>query len=134
MKELSLAVVGVAHPNKRGPTRLFAIQSTSPGDPITLVREPKNPADVYAIMVHNERGEMMGYLTAERAAWLAPMLDRGRVITAVFQGAASFGAYIRAAFDGKQPTLPPPQQLLAQPDDGADPESDFYPDDEWPDE
>jgi len=125
----SLAVVGADYPNKRGPTRHFAIALCKPGDPIELRREPKNPKDERAVAVYSPQGVQMGYLSAERAAWIAPMLDRGRVIKAVFQERLEYGAAIRVAFDGDEPTLPERENRESHTGD-----PDFYPDPIYPDD
>ena len=103
---LSLAVVGADYPNKRGPGRRFEIELCVPGEPVQLVPEPKNPADPRAVAVFSARGVQIGYLTAERAPWIGSMLAEGKEVHAIFQRKASFGAFIRAAFDGEDPTLP----------------------------
>lgn len=114
MRALSLAVVGADYPNKgKSPGRRFEIAVCAPGDPVQLVHELKNPADENAIAVLSERGVQLGYLTAERAPLILKYMRDGHDVAAVFQGAASFGAYIRIAFDGEVPVLPesePPQQ------------------------
>jgi len=127
--QFSLAVVGVEYPNRKGPTRHFAIALCEPGDPVELRREPKNPKDHYAIAVFNRREMQMGYLSAERAAWLAPMLDRGRVMRAIFQQPVQYGAVIRLAFDGEEPLLPTRENA-----DTHGEEPDFYPDEIYPDD
>ncbi|MES2289317.1 MAG: HIRAN domain-containing protein [Pseudomonadota bacterium] len=106
MKHLTLAVVGAEFPNKRGPTRRFAIELLRPGDPVQLIPEPKNPKDPRAIAVFDASGVQMGYLTAERAPLIGNSLRVGREIQAVFQGRAPFGCYIRVAFDGAAIDLP----------------------------
>ena len=130
LKALSLAVVGAGHPNKRGPARRYGIALCAPGDPIELRREPKNEYDENAIAVFGHDTQL-GYVRSERAALLAPMIDRGRELCAIFQEGTNYGAVIRVAFDGETPTLPEPG--------GGDPTSDdsrdgFYPDDIYPDE
>lgn len=126
-RDLSLTVVGVQYPNKRGPTRHFAIMLCRSGDPIELRREPKNPKDENAVAVFNATGMQMGYLSAERAPWISGMLLKGRVITAIFQVPAEYGAVIRIAFDGAKPTLPPVRE-------STEDDPDFYPDEIYPDE
>lgn len=63
----SLAIVGAAYPNKRGPGRLFEIHMCSPGEPVTLRKEPRNPADSRAIGVYSARDVQLGYVRAEDA-------------------------------------------------------------------
>jgi hypothetical protein len=132
ISQLSLAVVGADFPNrtKRGPTRRFEILLCSPGEPVHLVPEPKNPADPRAIAVYSCRGVQLGYLTAERCGWIGKMIGEGREVRAIFQRAASYGAVVRAAFDGEGPTLPddPVRQPPESGDDG------FYPDPEYSDD
>ena len=103
---LTLAVVGANFPNKRGPTRRFAINLCRPGDLVQLVREPKNPADPRAIQVQSAEGLVMGYLTAERCGLIGQQMARGRTVNAIFQEATEYGALIRVAYDAI-PILPP---------------------------
>lgn len=123
MRQLSLHVVGAAHPNKRGGNRRFEILLCAPGEPVELRPEPKNPADPNAIAVFSARGIQIGYLTAERAPWIGAMLGRGRDVTAVFQQATAAGAAIRVAFDGEAPVLPVAAAPAAKADDSG-----FWPD------
>lgn len=121
---LTLAVVGVDYPNKgKSPARRFEIALCRPGDPIELHPEPKNPADENAIAVYSERDVQLGYLTAERSPLILKYVRDGHEPRAIFQSAASFGAYIRVAFDGERPLLP--AAPAAQ--QGAD-DSGFWPD------
>jgi hypothetical protein len=103
---LSLAVVGADYPNKKGPGRRFEIELCASGETVQLVPEPKNPADPRAVAVYSARAVQIGYLTAERCGWIGGLLADGRKISAIFQRKTSYGAVIRAAFDGEQPTLP----------------------------
>jgi len=123
---LSLAVVGARFPNRRGPDRRFEILLCKPGDPVSLIPEPKNRADERAVAVFSLRGVQIGYLTAERCGWIGRMIREGREIRAIFQKPTQFGAVIRAAFDGAEPHLPAPESesRAAAPDD----ESGFWPD------
>ncbi len=127
MRALSLHVVGADHPNRGGGNRRFEILLCRPGEPVTLVPEPRNPVDPDAVMVMSARGVQIGYCTADRAAWIAGMLRGGRVIHAIFQQPTPAGAAIRIAFDGAMPSLPhpaPPSGDTADPDVGPD----FWPD------
>lgn len=125
---ITLAVVGADYPNKRGPTRRFELAICQPGEPVELRPEPKNPADERAIAVYSERGIQIGYLTAERCGRIGQLMHQGVEIAAIFQEHASFGAYIRVAFDGDVPVLPPAQEPQTPPE----PEPEWYSDEEWP--
>ena len=125
MRALSLAVVGADYPNRRGPGRRFEIELCTPGEPVELVPEPKNPADPRAVAVMSSRGVQIGYLTAERCGWIGSMLRERREIRAVFQSKASLGAIIRVAFDGASPTVPTQNGRQSPEENVAD---DFYPD------
>lgn len=124
LPQISLAVVGADHPNKRGPSRRFELEMCEPGEPVALLPEPKNPADPRAIAVYSCRGIQIGYLSAERAPRIGQIIRQGIAVSAVFQEHARFGAYIRAAFD-EHPVLPARRGT-------PEPELDRYPDGEWP--
>ena len=132
--ELSLAVVGAAHPNKDGGNRRSEIIFCTPGEPVELRPEPKNPVDPQAVAVFSARSFQIGYLTAERAPWIGAMLKEGRPVLAIFQQETDFGAWIRANLDGAPPTLPPPQPAGGDEDPAVDWDPDFYPDEEPPEE
>ena len=129
-RQLSLAVVGADHPNRKGPTRRFEIAITKPGESVELVREPRNPADERAVAVFSQRGVQLGYLSAERAPWIGGMLLGGRQIIAIFQRATDYGAVIRIALDGARPALPDGCEDVAREADT----SGFVPDEIWPDD
>jgi hypothetical protein len=130
---LTLAVVGADYPNKgKSPSRRFEIALCAPGDPIELRPEPKNPADENAIAVFSERGVHLGYLTAERAPLIGKYMRDGHDVAAVFQSDASFGAYIRVAFDGEQPDLTKISSPGRNPESADD--SGFWPDPIYDDE
>lgn len=57
--------------------RRKAVGNCDPGEPLTLKREPGNKADPNAVMIFNEEGELVGYLSRYRAEQVAPMLDAG---------------------------------------------------------
>lgn len=128
MRELSLHVVGADHPNRGGGNRRFEILLCTPGEAVTLVPEPRNPVDPDAVMVLSGRGVQIGYLTADRAAWIVGMLRGGREVAGIFQQATPMGAAIRVAFDGAVPVLP---KVVAV---EADPEPDWWPDDIAPED
>lgn len=129
MHQLSLAVVGLPYPNRRGPGRRFEAQLCAPGEPVTFVPEPDNKHDRFAVAAFSARGIQIGYVNAEKAPWIGGMIREGREVTAIFQGVAHNTAWVRVAFDGEAPTLPP--QRDAPPSDGSDPDSGFWPDAVW---
>jgi hypothetical protein len=126
---LSLSVVGADFPNSRGPGRRFEIAVCVPGEPVHLRPEPKNPADPRAVAVDSDRGVCIGYLSAERCGLIGKMIAEGREVRAVFQRKASYGAVIRVAFDGEEPTLAP----VENGPESEQTDRDFWPDPEWPD-
>lgn len=105
-RELSLPVVGIQHPNADGSSRRFEIELCGPGDPIHLLREPKNPHDEFAVAVFSERGQQIGYLSVERVPWIGAKLGAGEEYEAVYQGLVGGAAWIRVRFGGGAPTLP----------------------------
>lgn len=121
--ELSLAVVGAAHPNADGSDRRFEILLCAPGEQVEFRPEPTNKADPNAIAVFSSRGVQIGYLTAERAPWIGSKLASGVEVRAVFQSKTDYGAIIRANLEGADPTLPHPKSARPQAD-----ESGFWPD------
>jgi hypothetical protein len=121
-RSLSLAVVGVDYPNRRGPARRFEVAICKPGERIDLIPEPKNVADSRAVAVFSERGVQLGYLTAERCGWIGGMIANGREVRAIFQHATKNGAVIRIAIDGADLMLPSISESHRYD------EPDFYPD------
>jgi hypothetical protein len=128
----SLAVVGTQFDNKKGPTRRFEIELCRPGEPIELRPEPKNPADEHAVAVYSIRGLQIGYIKAERAAWIGGMIRQGREMAAIFQESTSWGAVVRVAFDGEVPTLPTKRDSGDSVVGADDSDIGFWPDEEWP--
>lgn len=108
---ISLAVVGADHLNEDGSDRRFELALCSPGEAVELRPEPRNRADPRAIAVFSCRGEQIGYLPAERAPWIGSLISSGREWRAVYQARSDFGAWIRVAFDGAEPVLPPQREL-----------------------
>lgn len=133
MKGISLAIVGVAYENKRGPSRRFELALCRPGEPIELRPEPKNKADENAIAIFSCRGVQLGYVTAERAPLILSFMRTGREVRAVFQGISGSGPWVRVAFDGEEPIVDtqerPPVAATVEEDDSG-----FYPDWIPPDE
>lgn len=109
---ISLAVVGADYPNEDGSDRRFELALCSPGEAVELRPEPRNRADPRAIAVFSCRGEQIGYLPAERAPWIGSLISSGREWRAVYQVRSDFGAWIRVAFDGAEPVLPPQREMM----------------------
>jgi hypothetical protein len=122
LPSMSVAVVGVPYDPKRG----FEVRLCRPGDPVQLQPEPKNKHDGNAVAVYSERGAQLGYLPAERAPWISKLIRQGREVRAIFQAQTPFGAWVRVAFDGEQPTLPPDRTVPP-----IEPEGGWFPDEVW---
>lgn len=129
MQALSLAIVGIDYPNRRGPARRFELALCVPGEPIEVSPEPTNKHDPYAVAVYSCRGVQLGYLTAERAPWIGAQIRQGRELRAIFQGMTDKVGWLRLAFDGEDPTLPAAAAAPAARDDSG-----FFPDPVWDDE
>ena len=137
-RDLSLAVVGMAFPNKDGGNRQFEVAMCTPGEPVKLVPEPTNKADPAAVAVYSARNVQIGYLTAERCVWIGGKLRQGQDIRAIFQEGSNKGAVIRVNLDGNQPALPLARPAAPTSDDHParqpDPASGFWPDEIPPDD
>jgi hypothetical protein len=75
-------VAGINHNNIAGFNRQTVIARCQVGEQIYLVREPDNPHDENAIRCFRTNGEDIGYLPAWKAEEIAPILDKGRAVTA----------------------------------------------------
>ncbi len=126
---LSLAIVGIDYPNKRGPGRRFELEICQPGEPIDLRPEPNNAHDEHAIAVFSCRGIQLGYLASERAVFIGTLRRQGHEASAIFQALEPKVGWIRIAFDGEQPSLPAAPSI--KPQLGAD---GFWPDPVYDDE
>jgi hypothetical protein len=131
---MTLQVVGGIHPNADGGNRLFEIALCVPGEPISLVPEPKNKYDPSAVAVFSARGIQIGYLSAERCGWIGAKIRLGEDLRVRFQSAVKGGALVRVGFAGKDPLLPLSRLASAArlPSSGED--VGFYPDDLPPDD
>lgn len=127
---MTLAVVGGPFQNKDGSNRKFEIRMCLPGERVELRPEPKNKHDPRAVGVFSARDVQIGYLSAERCGWIGGIIRSGREVRAVFQAETGFGAWVRVAFDGEEPTVPEVAPRLEAPDGGRD----WFPDEEWPDD
>lgn len=127
IRAFSTSVVGAPYLNKDGSDRRFEILLCAPGDPLTLVPEPRNPHDEHAVAVFTERGISIGYVNADRAVYVAGLIRGGHVLQAIFQQATPWGAYARIGVD-EAPTLPNFDQPVTQNDWEGEDDSGFYPD------
>jgi hypothetical protein len=128
---MSLAVVGAQHANADRSNRRFEIKLCKPGEPVELRPDPKNKHDELAVAVFSIRGVQLGYLTAERCGRIGGLIRAGREVRAVFQAETRFGAWIRVAFDGEEPVVP---EVAEANEATATQESDWYPDEVWPED
>lgn len=126
IEALSLSVVGAAYPNADGSSRKFEVMLCERGEAVTLLPEPKNKYDEHAIAVLSARGVQIGYITSERAIYVAQLLRAGHTLHAIFQGATDWGAVIRIGIDN-EPALPPLPQVESSTEADAD-DSGFWPD------
>ena len=137
MDELTLSVVGIDFPNtdRSKSNRRMELLVCTPGEPVELRREPKNPHDANAVAVFSARGVQVGYLSAERAPLIGRRMHQEEH-AAVFQALVGSMGYVRIRFGGGAPTLPDlaEGELAARSRGRAapfDPDA-FYPDPEGP--
>ena len=123
MRQSSLVIVGIDYPNKRGPGRRFELEICRPGEPIELRREPNNQFDEHAIAVFSCRGIQIGYLASERAVFIGTLWRQGHETRAIFQALEAKVGWLRVAFDGEEPALPPEPKATPMIDDSG-----FWPD------
>jgi hypothetical protein len=83
-------VSGITRTGLCGIPRQDLIRKCSKGEPIYLVRQPDNPHDENAVLLYRKDGTDIGYLPADTAAEIAPRLDSGSPVTAVFSHAEPF--------------------------------------------
>ena len=130
MRQQSLAIVGLPYANAKGPGRRFEAELCVPGEPVELRPEPKNPFDEHAIAVFSCRGVQLGYLKSERAVLIGTLWRQGRETRAIFQGLDATVGWIRVAFDGDVPALPPAdaKRPPAPRNESLDDDPGFWPD------
>lgn len=109
-RELSLAVVGLDYANPDKSNRRFEMAMCKRGEPVQLVREPKNPVDKHAIIVLSARGISLGYISFQRSGLVSGWLDAGETYEAQFQEPGRTAAIIRARFGGGRLVLPPERE------------------------
>lgn len=111
--DFSLAAVGCWYENEDGSSRQLELAECRPGDPLDLVREPSNPHDPLAVAIFTASGTRVGYLSRDRASWIAPKIDRGFLHHAIVERVkginlpdATLGLVVRINLDGEVPELP----------------------------
>jgi hypothetical protein len=112
--DFSLAAVGCGYENEDGSSRQLELAECRPGDPLDLVRQPENPYDPLAVAIFTAGGTCIGYLSRDRAAWIAPKIDRGYLVLAIVERVkgtdlpgSTLGLVMRLNMDGEEPELPP---------------------------
>lgn len=123
MRALSLAIVGIDYPNKRGPGRRFELEICRPGEAVELRPESDNQFDEHAIAIFSCRGIQLGYLASERAVLIGTLWRQGHATRAIFQALDAKVGWLRVAFDGAEPVLPAERQPTQVIDDSG-----FWPD------
>ena len=132
MKELTLAIVGIDFPNndRARSNRRSELLLLSPGAPMTLLPEPRNPVDPHAVAVFSPSGLQVGYLSAERAPLIGARIRAGDEVIAILQGVSGGAGYLRVRIGGGVPTLP---LMSGQGEAAAGAgEPDFWPDPDGP--
>lgn len=130
--EFSVALVGIRYRNADGSSRVAELERCARGERIDLAAEPENPHDVCAVAVRSCRGAQIGYLAADRAAWVSRRIRAGEPVVALFQELRETVAIVRIRFGGGEPELPPrlplPAPRLREFQERLGPPRDFYPD------
>jgi hypothetical protein len=105
-------VVGLDFLNRDKSHRRFEMAMCTRGEPVRLVREPKNKVDRHAVMVLSAREVMLGYVPFRRSGLISGWLDAGETYEAVFQEPGRTAAIIRVRFGGGKPYLPAEREDL----------------------
>ncbi len=71
-------VVGVTFEGRQA-----VVATVRAGEPLRLVRDPRNPRDPHAVQVCRGDGQQIGFLRAALAARIAPAMDAGALYSAV---------------------------------------------------
>ena len=83
INDFRLRLVGAQFDNEDGSSRQEELSRCVVGDPVELVREPDNPHDPSAVAVYSCRRVQIGYIGADRTAWIGSKLDRGYPVRAI---------------------------------------------------
>ncbi|MDR3046844.1 MAG: HIRAN domain-containing protein [Bacteroidales bacterium] len=65
------------------------------GQTLTLIREPDNKYDSFAIMIHNAQGEKLGYIPRNKNEMLARLMDAGKMFYAKIQEKDWEGSWLK---------------------------------------
>ena len=119
--DFSLAAVGCWYDNDDGSSRQLELGECRPGDHVELVRQPLNAHDSLAVAIVTASGTCVGFLSRDRAAWIAPKIDRGYPVNAIVErvkGAhlpgATLGLVMRINMEGEEPDLPGSASAMAR--------------------
>ena len=74
-------IAGVTYPNKDGTERQALLRALKPGQKLTLIREPNNPYDKFAVAIFTLSGLQLGYTHAGDSR-LADHMDMGGAVSA----------------------------------------------------
>lgn len=76
-----IGIVGESFENEDGSSRQAEIKRCSPGEPVTLERDPQNKYDPNCVRVISVRGIQIGNISREDD-WICERLDRGGFVDA----------------------------------------------------
>lgn len=125
--ESSYVVIGADFPTARAASRRAEIDRCIPGEVVELRRERVKIEGRRAIGVYSCRGFQIGYLYPDSIENIIGLLSLGN---AIFQTAEVWGAVIRARFDGRPASMPPPKpkpERRAPPREPVDEYCDIFP-------
>lgn len=83
-KEIITYVVGLRYEN-----RIQYIKDLSVGMKLSLVREPENTVDPYALAVYSSSGNKIGYIRSSKAFIFSTLLDQGSTVECVVEKISS---------------------------------------------
>jgi hypothetical protein len=83
INDFRLRLVGERFDNEDGSSRQEELARCAVGEPVELIREPSNPHDPSAVAVYSCRRVQIGYVGADRSAWIGSKMDRGYPVRAI---------------------------------------------------
>lgn len=108
--DFRLRLVGERFDNEDGSSRQEELARCTVGEIVELVREPSNPHDPSAVAVYSCRRVQIGYVGADRSAWIGSKMDRGypvRAAIGAIRGGRSglpFSAVLALNLEGEEPS------------------------------